>query len=124
MEDAGGAAHLVPTAGRLLGRVRLAVDPAADLEHRVAADHDAVELSDRRELVGDRRRLRPGEQQHQFGRRKVGAPLGCGGCGHSILVDVRRLRERLDPGLSQKQQSGGRGGGEADAHVHHRILEG
>ena len=61
---AGPAAHRAPAPGRDLGGVGLAEDLAADLEHRVAADHDPVESGLLRGDAGrDIRSLAAGEQQ-------------------------------------------------------------
>ena len=62
--------------------------------------------------------------RHEVGRRELGAAFGSGSGGDRILIHAGRLGQRFDAGLSQQHETGGRGGGEADAHVRHRILEG
>ncbi len=97
----------------------------AQLEHGVAADHDPVEAGVfRRQALCDVGRLGAGEQQHEVSRRQISAPLGRSRGGDGILIRLRRECERIDPRLTQQHETGGGGGSQADAHVHHRILEG
>ena len=64
MEHPGAAAHRMPPRRRDLGRMRLSEDLAVELEHRVAADHDPVEVGDIvGEPRGDRGRLPSREEQ-------------------------------------------------------------
>src|SRR5690606_6380281 len=122
VQHPGAAAHRAPAPGGRLGGVRLAEDLAVELEHRVAADDDPVEVR-----VGldqarcDIRRLAPGQQQHVLGGGERAALGGFDRRDDGVLVDLRRQGLRLDARLPQQHESGGGGRGEAHAHAHEAI---
>ena len=90
VQHAGAPAHRLPPRGRVLGGVRLAEHLAVELEHRVAADHDAVEVGDRRRRAraATSAALRRASSSTCSSRRE-GAPLGClDRRDDGLLVDV------------------------------------
>ena len=95
VQDAGAAAHRAPARGRVLGGVRLAEDLAVELEHRVAADDDPVEVRDVvGEPRGDIRGLAAREQQHVLVGRERAALGRLDRRDDGVLVDVGRDGER------------------------------
>jgi hypothetical protein len=102
----GAAALQNPALTSYLGKVRLAVDDSIELEDGVSAKHDSVNV--RTEHRGC---LEPGKQKHHLDRGEWACGLDRG-----ILVDKRRQHNRLDSRGPQGGKSGGRGGGEVQAH--------
>lgn len=117
VQHARPAAHLAPARGGVLGSQRLSEHRAVELEHRVPADHDAVEG---RVVVGeagrDVRSFAPCEQQDVLVGSERAALGGLHGVDHRLFIDVRRDRERTDAELLQQHEPSGRGRGEAHAH--------
>jgi hypothetical protein len=108
----------VATSGAAACRAR-----AVDLEHRVAADDDAVEVGDVvHEGCRDVGGLASREQQDVLVGRQD-ARLACLDLvDDRLLVDVGRPQQRLDAGLAHEHESGGGGGGEAHAHAVQRTF--
>ena len=117
VQHPGPPAHVPPPGGRRLGRVRLAVDRPVELEHRVAADDDAVETRViGADPGGNVRGLAAGEHEHVLGGREGATRLGLDAGDDRVLVDVRGEGQGLDARLPQQHEAGGRRRGEADLH--------
>jgi hypothetical protein len=105
-ERALAAPHVVPALDGLLGRGRLAVGGAVELEDGVAAEHERVLLGG-----GDLERL---------GHRQLARHVLRAHAGDRRLVDAADDDRGVEAGGLQQSQAGGGGGGEDEAARHHR----
>ena len=115
-------ALLQPSLASDVRLVGLAVDRAVELEGRVAAEEEAVEVGRHEPRGGEHvgvehgLALEPGEQLHELGGLERAALVRLG-LGHGgLLVDARCDRDGLDARAAQGREAGGRGGGEVQAH--------
>ena len=104
-ESTGFAGHRIPLAPSLFGCLRFTPQFAVDVEHRVAADHDAVGADFCVQLANHCMGFRLGQCGDHGGG--VGAVAQLRDCG--VLVNAGDDDQRVDSGAAEHAKPAGRG---------------